>query len=122
MKSTIETFNGITILRVESDLETVAEALEFELELNDRLNEGVTALAIDFSKTTFISSPIIAVINFISKKLKKVHGTLHLFGIRPDLEIYFDTLGIDSILALYQTEDDFRRTLEAGPRQLQETK
>jgi anti-anti-sigma factor len=119
MKSNTELYKGRAILRVESELETVAEALEFELELNTLLDEGVMHVAVDFSKTNFISSPIIAVINFISKKLKKTHGALTIFGIRPELEIYFDTLGIDNILTIFQNEEDFRQSLEQAPPQFE---
>lgn len=87
--------------------ETDAIEINGPLDFNDTLivtlvqqiiNEGKKALALDLSKASYVSSPGIATIIKVIKKLQVVGGQLLIIGATPDMVNCFSTARIDRFM------------------------
>jgi anti-anti-sigma factor len=87
--------------------ETDAITINGPLDFNDTLivtmvqqiiNEGKTAIALDLSKASYVSSPGIATIIKVIKKLQVVGGQLLIIGATPDMVNCFSTARIDRFM------------------------
>jgi len=65
-------------------------APELETEINEFLNQGATAIIIDFSDNFYLSSAGIRVILAIFKKLKSRAGRLAVASMRQEIKNVFD--------------------------------
>lgn len=89
--------------------ETDAIEINGPLDFNDALivtlvqqiiNEGKTAIALDLSKASYVSSPGIATIIKVIKKLQAVNGQMLIVGATPDMLNCFATARIDRFMKI----------------------
>jgi anti-anti-sigma factor len=87
--------------------ETDAIEINGPLDFNDTLvislvqqilHEGKTTIALDLSKASYVSSPGIATIIKVIKKLQAVGGQLLITGATPDMANCFSTARIDRFM------------------------
>ena len=62
------------------------------------LSEGKTAIALDLSKASYVSSPGVATIIKVIKKLQAVEGQMVIVGATPDMVNCFSMARIDRFM------------------------
>jgi anti-anti-sigma factor len=81
-------------------------APDFETELLGRIQQGATAVLLDFSAVDYISSAGLRVILLAGKRLKATGGRLALCGLTEDCLEAFRISGFDTLFPLYGSVDE----------------
>lgn len=78
-------------------------ASDFEKALTEYLDQGNTALVIDFSDLDYISSAGLRSILATAKKMKGMNGTLSLANLKEVVKEVFDISGFSAIIPIYDS-------------------
>ena len=78
-------------------------AKELEQRAISLIDGGETALVLDFSSVTFISSAGLRVILLIAKKLETVQGKVKLCGLNATLRDVFEISGFSKLFVIVPT-------------------
>ena len=97
------------IISVSGRMDAVT-ASDFENALTEFLDQGNSALVIDFSDLDYISSAGLRSILASAKKLKGMNGTLSLACLKEVVREVFDISGFSAIIPIY---DSVETALEA---------
>ncbi len=93
--------------RLDADL-----AQELSSVLDTLISDGHQRLAIDFHRTTYISSSGLRVLLIAVRKARAHDGDVKLFGLRPEVRKVFAMSGFDQIFPIFGTE---QATVQAFP-------
>ncbi len=96
---------GAVILRPVGSLDVKALAV-FEKALKDALDSNPKAILMDFSGVTFFSSSAVGVLLQCLAELHTDGGLLVLFGVKTNERTVLDLVGLSSMLAIKDTEQD----------------
>ncbi|MBW1773434.1 MAG: STAS domain-containing protein [Deltaproteobacteria bacterium] len=97
------------IISVSGRMDAVT-ASDFENALTEFLDQGNSALIIDFSNLDYISSAGLRSILASAKKMKGINGTLSLACLKEVVKEVFDISGFSAIIPIY---DSVETALEA---------
>lgn len=101
------------IVHVGGDFDLVTAA-EFREKIDQSLEETMSQnLLLDLSKITFIDSSGLGVILGRYRKVKKNHGEMVIYGIKPAVEKILKVSGISSLMPLCKTEKEAWALLES---------
>ncbi len=78
-------------------------ASDFEKALTEYLDQGNSALVIDFSDLDYISSAGLRSILATAKKMKGMNGTLSLANLKEVVKEVFDISGFSAIIPIYDS-------------------
>ena len=78
-------------------------ATDFEKALAEYLNQGNSALVIDFTDLDYISSAGLRSILATAKKMKGMNGTLSLANLKEVVREVFDISGFSAIIPIYDS-------------------
>jgi anti-anti-sigma factor len=66
--------------------------------VRDIVNEGKTNLVFDLSRTSYLTSPGVAVLIKAIKQVRSVNGTVYVYGATPDVKEFLMLSRIDSFV------------------------
>jgi len=81
-------------------------APDFEKKIVDAIQDGTTAMIIDFENLDYISSAGLRVILKTTKDLKRVDGMLMLCAMKDYVKEVFEIAGFDAFLPIVPTMDE----------------
>jgi len=86
---------------------------EFRKTLEDLSERPFPKIALDLSKAAHLDSSALNVILIFQLRLKKKSGCVVLFGANEDNMNIIKTIGVDSVVPIYNTRLDFERNVAA---------
>lgn len=92
--------NGHTCVAIRGRVDTMT-AGDFEAEISNVLEEGVSKLILDCSNLDYISSSGLRVFLVAQKKMMAKGGHLRLCCLKPEIKEIFDISGFSSIFSIY---------------------
>jgi anti-anti-sigma factor len=90
------------VIRVKGRMDVVS-APEFEAMCARHIDEGESALLVDFGGLEYISSAGLRALLVIAKKLKSKNGSISFFSLTPVVERVFSISGFGSMFTLYDS-------------------
>lgn len=104
MKISTKSIAQGTLVAIDGRIDTT-NYNEFEQAVNQLFEEKVTAIYLDCSKLSYISSSGLRVFLTIQKKMMGTGGKFLLFAMQPTIKEIFDISGFSTIFNIYDTED-----------------
>lgn len=105
MEVSVKQVNGISVMRLEGNLDTNT-APQAQEQIDQLIDGGSTKVLINFEKLNYISSAGLRVLLTTSKKLKASSGDLKICGLNKTVQEVFDISGFSSILSVVSTEEE----------------
>ncbi|WP_028974375.1 STAS domain-containing protein [Spirochaeta cellobiosiphila] len=93
------------LLRVDAQSLLNSEATQLKEIAQELIQDGVTEISLDLSKTQYIDSSGIGKILFINKKLTSINGTFAIEIIGRKLYEFFDSLAITKVMDIKKVID-----------------
>jgi len=94
------------VLRIEEDLDVIAELTELQILIEGYLEKGKRYIAVSFSNASYIYSGAIAVLIACYKKIKDGRGELCIIEPKKEIKSMFNYMGIDKIMPIYNSESE----------------
>lgn len=104
MKISTKSIAQGTLVAIDGRIDTT-NYNEFEQAVNQLFEEKVTAIYLDCSKLSYISSSGLRVFLTIQKKMMGTGGKFLLFAMQPTIKEIFDISCFSTIFNIYDTED-----------------
>jgi len=82
-----------------------ASAPDFEKNMQEMIDSGKRAFAVDLSELEYISSAGLRAILSIAKRLKALNGNLCIASLRGPVKEVFEISGFSSIIPIYDNVD-----------------
>ena len=105
MKITHGETDGVTVVRLEGNLDTGTSA-GAQKYVSDLIDGGASKILLDFSGVGFVSSAGLRVLLTIAKDLKKIGGSFRIFALNGTVKEVFEITGFDKILEVRSSEAD----------------
>jgi anti-anti-sigma factor len=81
-------------------------APDLQLQLEGLLEHGQSALAVDFSRVSYISSSGLKALLIALRRARRMGGDVKLFGMRDRVREVFDLAGFDGVFQIVPHEAD----------------
>lgn len=104
MNLQITSFQGHTVVGVEGRIDTI-NAAEFEKQMLEIINGGITGIVLDCSGLNYISSSGLRVFLVVQKKIISLKGSFRLCSLQPGIKEIFDISGFSSIFSIFPDID-----------------
>ena len=106
MKIDISATGGYQVLKIEEDLEVIADLSELKFLIEGYLKRGRRHIAVGFTTASYIYSGAIAVLIDCHKRIAKEGGDLCIIEANQELLGVFNILNIDKILHIYTSIEE----------------
>lgn len=93
-----------TVVAIDGRIDTT-NYNEFENAVNELFEQNVTAIYLDCSGLSYISSSGLRVFLTVQKKMMTTGGKFLLFAMQPTIKEIFDISGFSSIFSIFDTEE-----------------
>ncbi|MBI4773707.1 MAG: STAS domain-containing protein [Deltaproteobacteria bacterium] len=95
---------GATVVSVKGRMDA-ASAPDFEKNMQEMIDGGQRAFAVDLSELDYISSAGLRAILSIAKRLKTLNGNFLIASLRGPVKEVFEISGFSSIIPIYDSVD-----------------
>ncbi|MBD3344133.1 MAG: hypothetical protein GF401_03620 [Chitinivibrionales bacterium] len=103
------------VISIEEDLTVISELQELSYLVDGYIAQGKRRIAVQFLKASYIYSGAIAVLLQCIKKLTQDDGELCVIENNPDIINIFQTLKLDKVINIYESEDKLPELFGVGP-------
>jgi anti-anti-sigma factor len=103
----------VLFLALQGRLDSV-NAAEVEASIKERITQGASRIALDFSEIVYVSSAGLRVVLVVAKRLKEIGGRLVLIGLAPSVREVFAISGFLQILTVCEDREAALAELGAG--------
>ncbi|MBD3420369.1 MAG: STAS domain-containing protein [Chitinivibrionales bacterium] len=105
MKLNLYTVGTYQIIKIEEDLNIIADLHELYYIVEGYVNRDLTNIAVSFANANYVYSGALAVLLKCLKKIKAKKGDLCIIEPSPDIRNIFISLGLDRLIPLHTSED-----------------
>jgi anti-sigma B factor antagonist len=112
MKATSHTDNGILVLELEGEMDTI-DTEGFGQSLQDSATGNPAAVAIDFSKVSYIASSGIALLIHFIQGIRRNGGKLRIGGVNPRVKTILDMVNFRTLVNFDATVEESITKLRA---------
>ena len=102
MKIELISLSGYSVVKVEGRLDTVS-APDFEKKVRAWIDEGTSALIVDFTDLEYISSAGLRVLLVAAKSAKAAGGKLSCCSLKGVVRKVFEVSGFSTMLPVYES-------------------
>ncbi len=106
MKLNISIKGAYQIIRIEDELQIIADLSELKYLICGYLNQGKRFIAVSFTNVSYIYSGAIAVLVDCYKILIKDNGELCIIESHPEILTIFSYLNLDKIIPYYDSVEN----------------
>ena len=102
----IEKNEDVVIAGLAIEAVTMEENEAVKCKLSQVIEEGGKKIIFDFSKTTFISSIVLASLIFVLNRVREMGGDMVLCGVQGKVKEIFEVTNLDKVFKIYSTRED----------------
>lgn len=93
------------VLRIEEDVQVIADLSELKTIVEGYLEQGQKFIAVSFANATYIYSGAIAVLVDCHKRLVRDDGILCIIEPKDEIKYMFGYLGVDRVIPVCDSEE-----------------
>ena len=112
MNIDLSTSGYYQIIRIDEDLTVISDLAELRYLVKGYVSEGKRYIAVAFTNASYFYSGALAVLIECYRELAKGNGDLCIIEANENLKSIFRILKIDTILNVYDTEDDLPQPID----------
>jgi anti-sigma B factor antagonist len=105
MNITTTTVDGVTLVRLDGDLDTTSSPLAQDA-INQIIDDGAKQLLVNLENVSFVSSTGLRVLLSTAKRLGSEAGSLKISNLNETVNEVFEISGFITILNVFPTEED----------------
>ena len=108
---TVEKKNDVAVLTLMLNAVTSEDNEDIKKVFTGLLDEGIKNIILDLSKTTFISSLVIASFVYMLKKAKEAGGNLMLSNVKDKVKEVLNITNLNKVFDIYETKEEALRKI-----------
>ncbi len=106
--------NTFHVIDIKGKINRLKDSVNLKSVFNELLAKGIRNIALNLKNVTYLDSGALNVIIYTYNSLAKEKGTLVLIAPNEYVRDVLDVVGLNKILTIYSTEEDFEHDKEIG--------
>lgn len=106
--------NTFHVIDIKGKINRLKDSVNLKSVFNELLAKGIRNIALNLKNVTYLDSGALNVIIYTYNSLAKEKGTLVLIAPNEYVRDVLDVVGLNKILTIYSTEEDFEHDKKNG--------
>jgi stage II sporulation protein AA (anti-sigma F factor antagonist) len=106
--------NKFHIIDIKGKINRLKDSVNLKSAFNELLVKGIRNIALNLKNVTYLDSGALNVIIYTFNSLAKEKGTLVLIAPNEYVRDVLEVVGLNKIVKIYSTEEDFENDKETG--------